>query len=76
MGFETAATDTGGVLAAALLEAGLVNEIWLMVAPEIVGKKAVNLFRNVETPVKLTMTKCEQIKDHVLLVYEVHKKGS
>jgi 2,5-diamino-6-(ribosylamino)-4(3H)-pyrimidinone 5'-phosphate reductase len=75
-GFETAATDTGGVLAAALLEAGLVNEIWLMVAPEIVGKKAVNLFRNVETPVKLTMTKCEQIKDHVLLVYEVHKKGS
>jgi len=72
-GIETAATDTGGVLTAALLEAGLVDEVWLMVAPEIVGKKAVNLFRNVETPVKLTLLKCEQIKNNVLLTYKVKK---
>lgn len=51
-GFDTVATDTGGVLAAELLKEGLVDEVQLMVAPEIVGKKAVTLFRSVSQPVK------------------------
>lgn len=75
-GIETAVTDTGGVLAAVLLEAGLVDEVWLMVAPEVVGKRAINLFRTIAVPVKLTLIRCEEIKGHALLAYEVQKKGS
>ncbi|HSV48953.1 MAG TPA: dihydrofolate reductase family protein [Candidatus Acidoferrales bacterium] len=55
------------------MEAGLVDEVQLMVAPEIVGKKAVNLFRNVSQPVKLELFACEPIKGHVLLTYKVKK---
>jgi len=72
-GFKTVATDTGGVLAAVLLEEGLVDEVQLLVSPEIVGKKAVNLFRAVKAPVKLELVGCEAIKNLVLLSYRVKK---
>jgi 2,5-diamino-6-(ribosylamino)-4(3H)-pyrimidinone 5'-phosphate reductase len=74
-GFDTVATDTGGVLAAELLKQGLVDEIMLMVAPEIVGKKAVALFRSIEQPVKLEFVNCEPIKGHILMTFKVPKKG-
>jgi len=73
-GFKTVATDTGGVLAAALLEEDLVDEVQLLVSPEIVGEKAVNLFRAVKAPVKLEFVGCEEIKNLVLLTYKVKKK--
>jgi len=72
-GFKTVATDTGGVLAAVLLEEGLVDEVQLLVSPEIVGKKAVNLFRAVKAPVKLELVGCAAIKNLVLLSYRVKK---
>ncbi len=75
-GFKTVATDTGGVLAAVLLEEGLVDEVQLLVSPEIVGKKAVNLFRAVKAPVKLELVGCEAIKNLVLLSYRVKKPKS
>jgi 2,5-diamino-6-(ribosylamino)-4(3H)-pyrimidinone 5'-phosphate reductase len=73
-GFDTVATDTGGVLAAALIEENLMDEVQLLVCPEIVGEKAVNLFRAVKTPVKLEFVGCEAINNLVLLSYRVKKK--
>jgi 2,5-diamino-6-(ribosylamino)-4(3H)-pyrimidinone 5'-phosphate reductase len=70
-GFETIVTDTGGVLASILLEQGLVNEVHLFVAPQIVGKNAVGLFRSLNQLVKLRLMRTESIKGHALLVYEV-----
>ncbi len=70
-GFETIVTDTGGVLAIILLEQGLVSEIQLFVAPQIVGKKAVGLFRSLTQPVKLRLKRTKKVKEHALLVYEV-----
>ena len=67
-------TDTGGVLASVLLEQGLVDEVQLLVAPEIVGKDAVNLFRSLNKPVKLALLKSEVVeKNYVLLAYKVLK---
>jgi 2,5-diamino-6-(ribosylamino)-4(3H)-pyrimidinone 5'-phosphate reductase len=69
-GVDTVATDTGGVLAGKLLDEGLVNEVHLLVASEIVGRKAVNLFRTVSRNVKLEFVRCETVDNrHVLLVY-------
>ncbi len=74
-GIKTVMTDTGGVLASVLLEQGLVDEVQLLVAPEIVGKKAVNLFRNLSKPVKLQLLKSEVVeKNYVLLAYKILKK--
>ena len=64
-GIDTVATDTGGVLASLLLEEGLVDEVQLLIAPEIVGKKAVNLFRTLNVP---TTEYPKKIVKH-LLVY-------
>ncbi len=72
-GIDTVATDTGGVLASLLLEEGLVDEIQLFIAPEIVGKKAVTLFRTLNMPVKLELIRSKTVKKHVLLVYRVVK---
>jgi 2,5-diamino-6-(ribosylamino)-4(3H)-pyrimidinone 5'-phosphate reductase len=73
-GFNTVATDTGGVLIAELLAADLVDEVQLLVSPEVVGEKAVNLFRAVKTPAKLEFAGCEAINNLVLLSYRVKKK--
>ncbi|MCW3983043.1 MAG: RibD family protein [Candidatus Bathyarchaeota archaeon] len=70
-GFETITTDTGGVLASVLLEQGLVREVHLLVAPQIVGKKAVGLFRSLNQPVKLRLIQTKKVKGHALLIYEV-----
>jgi 2,5-diamino-6-(ribosylamino)-4(3H)-pyrimidinone 5'-phosphate reductase len=73
-GIKTIVTDTGGVLAGVLLDEGLVDEVHLLVAPEIVGKKAVHLFRNVKRNVKLTLARCETVDArHALLVYDIAK---
>jgi len=70
-GVKKVATDSGGVLASVLLEQGLVNELQLLVAPELVGKKAVNVFRSLSSNVKLDLIGCEAVKGHVLLSYRV-----
>jgi len=73
-GIKTVATDSGGVLASVLLEQGLVDEVQLLIAPEIVGKKAVNLFRTLNHNIKLQLVSCETIKEnYALLVYRVNK---
>ncbi len=73
-GIEKVVTDSGGVLVGVLLEQGLVDELQLLVAPELVGKKAENLFRGLGRSVKLEFVSCDVIKGHVLLSYRVSKR--
>ncbi len=71
-GVKTVVTDSGGVLVSALLDAGLVAEVYLLVSGQIVGKKAPNLFRTLKHSVKLKLQKTEILHgDHVLLAYSV-----
>ena len=73
-GISAVVVDSGGMLTSKLLEQGLVDEVQLLVAPEIVGKKAINLFRTLKHPVKLNLTDCETIKDNnVILTYTVQR---
>ena len=73
-GVKTVVTDSGGVLASALLDAGLVDEVHLLFAGHIVGQKSVNLFRTLNQSVKLKLQKAEILRgDHVLLAYKVIK---
>jgi 2,5-diamino-6-(ribosylamino)-4(3H)-pyrimidinone 5'-phosphate reductase len=60
-------------LAGVLIDAGLVDEIRLLIAPEIVGKKAVNLFRSLNRKKRLELIRVENIKGHALLVYRIAK---
>ncbi|MCW3995739.1 MAG: RibD family protein [Candidatus Bathyarchaeota archaeon] len=72
-GVKRVATDSGGVLSSILLDEGLVEEVQLLVAPTIVGKKAMNLFRTLNQSVNLKLEKLEKIDaDHALLVYRTH----
>lgn len=73
-GIKTVATDSGGILASVLLEQGLVDEVQLLIAPEIVGQKAVNLFRTLNHNKKLKLVSCETKKEnYALLCYRVNK---
>lgn len=73
-GVQTVVTDSGGVLVSVLLENGLVYELRLLISPEIVGKKTINLFRNLNRSVKLQLINAEIIRDnHMLLTYRVQK---
>lgn len=71
---KTVLTDSGGVLASVLLEQNLVDEVQLLVAPEIVGKKSMNLFRSLNKAVKVELKNAEIVeKSYVLLSYKVVK---
>ncbi len=47
-GFKLVVSDSGGILNSILLEQGLVDEISLVLTPEIVGKSGTNLYRGQE----------------------------
>ena len=74
-GFKLVVSDSGGVLNSILLEHGLVEEISLILTPEIVGKNGTNLFRNLEkSGIQLELLKDEIVeKKYVHLVYKVLK---
>jgi len=71
-GVKTVASDSGGLLASVLLESGVVDEVQLLVSPQIVGETSVNLFRSLKNLIRLSLVKVETIRgSHVLLVYAV-----
>jgi 2,5-diamino-6-(ribosylamino)-4(3H)-pyrimidinone 5'-phosphate reductase len=74
-GFELVVSDSGGVLNSILLEHGLVEEISLILNPEIAGKSGTNLFRNLEKGgTQLELIRDEIVeKKYVHLVYRVLK---
>jgi 2,5-diamino-6-(ribosylamino)-4(3H)-pyrimidinone 5'-phosphate reductase len=75
-GFKLVVSDSGGVLNSILLEHGLVEEISLILTPEIAGKKGTNLFRNLEkNGIHLELLRDEIVeKGYVHLVYRVLKE--
>ncbi|MDD2338681.1 MAG: RibD family protein [Methanosarcina sp.] len=74
-GFELVVSDSGGVLNSILLEHGLVEEISLILTPEIVGKNGTNLFRTLEkSRIRLKLLRDEIVeKQYVHLVYRILK---
>jgi len=74
-GFELVVSDSGGLLNSILLEHGLVEEISLILSPEIAGKNGTNLFRNLEkSGVQLELLRDEIVeKKYVHLVYLILK---
>lgn len=75
-GFKLVVSDSGGLLNSILLEQGLVEEISLILSPEIVGKKGTNLFRSLEkSGIQLELIRDEIVeKKYVHLVYRVLKE--
>ncbi|WP_292391925.1 RibD family protein [Methanosarcina sp. UBA5] len=75
-GFELVVSDSGGVLNSILLEHELVEEISLILTPEIVGKNGTNLFRTLEkNGIRLELLRDEIVeKQYVHLVYRVLKE--
>jgi 2,5-diamino-6-(ribosylamino)-4(3H)-pyrimidinone 5'-phosphate reductase len=71
---KTILTDTGGILNSVLLEKKLVDEISLIIAPNIVGDKAQYLFKslNNNSRFSLTLSKVEVLdKNYVFVRYDV-----
>lgn len=75
-GFKLVVSDSGGVLNSILLEQGIVEEISLILTPEIVGKNGTNLFRTLEkSGIRLELLRDEIVeKKYVHLVYRVLKE--
>lgn len=75
-GFKLVVSDSGGVLNSILLEQELVEEISLILTPEITGKMGTNLFRNLEkSGIRLELLKDEIVeKKYVHLVYRILKE--
>lgn len=71
---QTILVDTGSKLGNVLLNDNIVDEISLIVSPEIVGKSSANLFENIKSKVELQCTRCELLKDsYSWLTYKIKK---
>lgn len=72
--FSAIVTDTGPSLNTALLAAGLVDEIKLLVWPELAGKAGRNFMEGLGNSAKLQLISCEkQDKGSVLLSYKINR---
>lgn len=68
-GIDSVACEGGGVLHRALLTAGLVERIHLVILPAVFDGRAVNLFEGPGDPVKLRLEGVERVGDHLWLEY-------
>ncbi|MDD4254848.1 MAG: dihydrofolate reductase family protein [Methanofollis sp.] len=74
-GVTRVVTDSGGGLSGALIEAGVADEISLVVTPVISGAGCTKLFRGVDAPVDLELIGSKEVgKGRVHLRYAVKKK--
>lgn len=72
---KTILVDTGRILGNVLLNAGLVDEISLLIHPIIVGKNAYGMFSEIDENVMVKLLKKEILNDgFVWLVYTVENK--
>ncbi len=73
-GFETVRTDAGAILNSVMLEKGLIDEISLIVSPELVGKEQTSMFGPLSTRVKLRLKSSDLLENGLIhLLYEVVK---
>jgi len=71
---KTILTDTGRELNCLLLNQGLIDEISLLISPELIGQQAEYMFREVSENIKLEKAKCTILdEDYIWLVYKVKK---
>jgi len=63
--------EGGGRLNRALLTAGLVGRIWIVVLPAVLSGGSVNLFDGPGTPARLRLESCERDGDYVWMEYSV-----
>ncbi len=71
---ETILTDTGGTLNSILLKKKLIDEISLVIAPNIVGKNSSNLFKllDIDKNISLELKRVEVIdKNYISVLYTV-----
>jgi 2,5-diamino-6-(ribosylamino)-4(3H)-pyrimidinone 5'-phosphate reductase len=67
--------DTGSALGNIPLNNGLIDEISLIISPEIIGKHARSLFEKIETKINLRCTNCELLEEgYIWITYDVDKK--
>jgi 2,5-diamino-6-(ribosylamino)-4(3H)-pyrimidinone 5'-phosphate reductase len=79
-GVKAVQVDSGGGLASALLEQGLVDRLSLLVAPVIVGHSATHLFRDLDPggrTIGLSLTDCRRLPGGGLhLVHSVGRRNT
>ena len=69
--------DTGSKLGNILLNNGLVDEISLILSPEILGMHSKYLFEGIDSRIVLNCKHCELLKDgYIWIIYEVNKNGT
>jgi len=73
-GFETIRNDAGAILNSVMLEKGLIDEISLLLSPELVGKEHTSMFGPLSCRVKLRLKSSEILEMGLIhLLYEVVK---
>jgi 2,5-diamino-6-(ribosylamino)-4(3H)-pyrimidinone 5'-phosphate reductase len=71
---NTILTDTGRVLSNLLIKNGLVSKISLLIHPVIVGRKAYNMFSNIENRFEVELIKKECFKKgYCWITYKIEK---
>jgi len=66
--------DTGSKLGNILLNNGLIDEMSLIISPEILGKQSKYLFEEIETKINLQCKKCKLLKDgYIWITYNISK---
>jgi len=67
---KTIMSDTGPTLSSLLLEKGLVDEMSLIIVPEIVNNK-LKMFQNIKKKLKLDLLKQEKLANSVHVLYKI-----
>lgn len=71
---STIVVDSGSILGYILLNENLIDEISLIVSPEIIGIHSKNLFGELKTKINLSCSHCEKFPDgNIWITYEVKK---
>lgn len=66
--------DTGSTLGNILLNKALVDEISLVISPEIIGKQSKYLFEKIKNKINLKCKNCKLMKDgYIWITYEIDK---
>jgi 2,5-diamino-6-(ribosylamino)-4(3H)-pyrimidinone 5'-phosphate reductase len=75
-GIKLVVSDSGGILNSILLDHGLVEEVSLIITPEVAGENGASVFRDVEkTGIRFELIRNEIVeKKYVHLVYRVLKE--
>jgi 2,5-diamino-6-(ribosylamino)-4(3H)-pyrimidinone 5'-phosphate reductase len=73
-GFETIRTDAGAILNSIMLDQGLIDEISLIITPELVGKDHTSMFGPLSSGIKLHLKSSDLLENGLVhVIYRVVK---